>query len=99
MQIKPLFPNGWISWANDPPPEGILIQMVFDGSNQIVMGYAKNSYPSLLWRLTGIGKHQMEPKHEEPKVEKTVDVGNLKANGITGNLSKSSSWSGTRKRG
>ena len=59
--------SGWSIWIKNPPPDGVYIQIETpDGHLIVTTSDAVSSLMvdanGLLWRYTGVGKHQMETR-------------------------------------
>jgi hypothetical protein len=67
--ISTLTKQGWRSWGTDPPPLGILVQvddldgiieLFYVNRSMVFCGVLQESFNGFMWRLTGIGRHQLE---------------------------------------
>lgn len=109
--MEGLLNNGWILSSDRPAPRGILVLLLVGPNARPFPGYIEKFYgPFFAWKLTGIGKHQLEPPEieslyslwkditDEPNLKKRSDAGNLPAVSTKRNVSKSKGGSSNRKR-
>lgn len=59
--------SGWTHWCDRRPPRGVLIQVTRDEWPKPILAMRESVHPhtnawGLFWRLTGIGREQLEAR-------------------------------------